>query len=95
MGVSGSRSPPLIDSTSAPTLVGILSSASPSLTASSPVKATVAGTADSGLYCVGPGGSAALTPIAPTVSGVSASLEVKRWVCATSTTVDSRCPSRS
>ena len=66
IGVSGSRSPPPIECTSAPILVGILASDLPSSTVRSPVNAKVAGTADSGLYCVGPKYAAAM-PMAPTV----------------------------
>ena len=36
----------------------------------------VAGTADSGLYCLNAGGSVALTPIAPTVDVEPASRDV-------------------
>ena len=35
------------------------------------------------------------TPMAPTVTGSTASADVNRWVCATSTVVVNRCPSRS
>ncbi len=93
IGVSGSRSPPPMECTSAPTLVGILASDLPSSTVRSPVNAKVAGTADSGLYCVGPKRAAAI-PMAPTVVGTS-SLPVNRCVLVTSTTVLVGWPSRS
>ncbi len=79
IGVSGSRSPPPMECTSAPILVGIFASDLPSSTARSPVNATVPGIAVTGLYCVYSTGpkSAAATPTAPTVVGaVAASLDV-------------------
>ena len=69
IGVSGSRSPPPMECTSAPTLVGILASDLPSSTVRSPVNANVAGTAESGLYCVGPNWPRPM-PMAPTVRPV-------------------------
>src|SRR4029453_9066225 len=90
IGVSGSRSPPPMECTSAPILVGIFASDLPSSTARSPVNATVPGTAVNGLYCVyltGPN-SAAETPTAATVEGASAVSDVQRWVLVTSTMVE-------
>ena len=49
IGVSGSRSPPPIECTSAPIFVGIFASDLPSSTARSPVNATVPGIAVTGL----------------------------------------------
>src|ERR1700720_1455753 len=90
IGVSGSRVPPPMECTSAPTLVGILASDLPSSTARSPVNATVPGIAVSGLYCAyrtGPNSAAAI-PIAPTVDGTPAVSVVQRWVLVTSMTVE-------
>ena len=40
-------------------------------------------------------GTAGFAALLPTVAGAAASAEVKRWVCATSTVVVNRWPSRS
>ena len=89
IGVSGSRSPPPIAWTSAPTFVGMAASDLPNSTARSPLKVNVAGTAVSTLYCVGPN-EAAEMPTAPTSLGPVASfpsLDTHRLVDVTSTMV--------
>ena len=82
IGVSGSRSPPPMECTSAPILVGIFASDLPSSTARSPVNATVPGIAVTGLNCsyLTAPNSAAEMPTAATVDGAWAVSEVQRWV---------------
>ena len=57
------------------------------------MNANVAGTADSGLYCVGPN-CAPLMPTVPTLLGSVASASAQRFAWVTSTTVVNSVPSR-